>query len=81
MVDNTTLIVDLPLTDDDTNGAIILIIVVLLWYSVGIVFLLGMQTLARTDEIEDSVRRRTRFLIRNLRDQTNTKQILGKIIS
>jgi len=79
--DNTTAIMDLSLTNYDTNGAMIYIIIVLVWYSIGIGFLLGMDMLARSEEIEDSARRRTRFHIRNLRDHTNTKEILGKIIS
>lgn len=65
------------LTNSETNGAIIYIIVVLLWYSAGIVFMLGMQLSAHAGDIEYSTRRRTRFLIRNLKDQNNTKEILG----
>ncbi len=78
--DNTTTTVDLSLINYDTNGAMIYIIIVLLWYSIGIVFLLGMDILARSEEIEDSIRHQARFRIRNLRDHTNTKEILGKII-
>ncbi len=78
--DNTTTTVDLFLINYDTNGVMIYIIIVLLWYSIGIVFLLGMDMLTRSEEIEDSIRRQARFRIRNLRDHTNTKEILGKII-
>jgi len=78
--DNTTTTVGLSLTNYDSNGAMIYIIMVLLWYSIGIVFLLGMDMLTRSEEIEDSARRRARFLIRNERADTNTKEILGKII-
>jgi hypothetical protein len=62
----------------DSTGAMIYIIIVLLWYSIGIIFMLGMQMRARSEAIEDSARRRTKLLIRNLRDHTNTKEILGK---
>ncbi|CAF5113472.1 unnamed protein product [Rotaria magnacalcarata] len=64
----------------DNTGAMIYIIIVLLWYSIGIIFMLGMQMKARSEIIEEAARRRTKRLIRNLRDQTNTKEILGKLI-
>ncbi|CAF4142854.1 unnamed protein product [Rotaria sordida] len=60
----------------DYSGAMTYIIVVLLWYSVGIIFMLGMQMKARSEIIEESARRRTKLVIRNLRDHTNTKEIL-----
>lgn len=77
--DNATNIDESSLICHDSNGAILYIIIVLLWYSIGIAFLLGMDMLTPSEEIEDSTRRRTRFLIRDLRDHTNTKEILGKI--
>ena len=65
----------------DTNGAILYIITILVWYSVGIILMLVMQITRHSHEIEDSTKRRTRFLIRNVNDHYNTKEILGKIFS
>ena len=65
-------------SDYDNAGAMIYIIIVLLWYSIGIILMLGMQMRARAELIEEATRRRTKHLIRNLRDQTHTKEILGK---
>ena len=77
MIQNeTTMVVE----NYDYTGAMVYIIIVLLWYSVGIIFMLGMQMRARSETIEESARRRTKLLIRNLRDHTNTKEILGKFI-
>ena len=59
--------------DYDSTGAIIFITGVLIWYSLGIVCLLGMKIKVR----EDSARHHAKLLIENLRDQTHTKQILG----
>jgi hypothetical protein len=80
MVLNSTIaaVVEPVLNDYDDRGAMIYIIIVLLWYSIGILFMLGMQMRARSEFIEDSARRRTKLLIRNLRDHSNTKEILGK---
>ncbi|CAF1538888.1 unnamed protein product [Rotaria sordida] len=64
----------------DYSGAMTYIIVVLLWYSVGIIFMLGMQMKARSEIIEESARRRTKLVIRNLRDHTNTKEILEELV-
>ncbi|CAF1113993.1 unnamed protein product [Adineta ricciae] len=64
----------------DYTGAMVYIVVVLFWYSVGIVFMLGMQMRARSEIIEETARRRTKLLIRNLRDQTNTKEILEELV-
>ncbi|CAF2989951.1 unnamed protein product [Rotaria socialis] len=63
----------------DNTGAMIYIIIVLLWYSIGIIFMLGMQMKARSEIIEEAARRRTKKLIRNLRDHTNTKEILEEL--
>ena len=71
---------DATVSNYDHTGAMVYIIIVLLWYSVGIIFMLGMQMRARSEAIEESARRRTKLLIRNLRDHTNTKEILGKLI-
>jgi transposase len=73
----TTSVKEKELNNYDDTGAMIYIIIVLLWYSIGIIFMLGMQMRARSETIEDSARRRTKLLIRNFRDQTNTKEILG----
>lgn len=76
---NTTTNLHLSLIDSETHGAMIYIIVVIFWYSIGLVFLLSMEILGHTEVIEDSARRRTRNLIRNLRDHTITKEILGRL--
>lgn len=75
--DNITFIIKTSSKNYDTNGAIMFIVVVLFWYSVGIVLTLGMQFSTHSGEVEDSTRRRTRLFIRNLKDQNNTKEILG----
>ncbi|CAF2556809.1 unnamed protein product [Rotaria sp. Silwood2] len=77
---NITTIVEKSLTNYETTGAIIYIIVVLLWYSVGIVFMLGIQMSTRSEENEDSVRRRTRTFIRNINDHNNKKEILEELV-
>jgi len=76
----TTTIIETTVTNYDDRGAMVYIIAVLLWYSIGIIFMLGMQMRARSESIEESARRRTKLLIRNLRDHTNTKEILGEFI-
>ncbi|CAF0930403.1 unnamed protein product [Adineta ricciae] len=65
----------------DTNGAILYIITILVWYSVGIILMLVMQMTSHSHEIEDSAKRRARFLIRHVNDHYDTKEILGKIFS
>ena len=75
---STTTVVENEALKYDYTGAMIYIVIVLLWYSVGITFMLGMQMRARSEAIEGSARRKTKLLIRNLRDHTNTKEILGK---
>ncbi len=76
-IDEPTAINDLVPTRYDSFGAAVFIIVVLSWYSIGIVCTLGMQIRARAETIEDCARRRGKLFIQNLRDQTQTKQILG----
>lgn len=78
--DNNTATNEFSSINYDTHGAMIYIIVVLLWYSIGIIFLLGMDTLSHSEEIEDLTRHRTRFHIKNLRDHTNTKEILEELV-
>ncbi len=63
--------------DYDSTGAILFITVVLIWYSLGIVCLLGMKIKGRDESVEDCARYHAKLLIENLRDQTHTKQILG----
>lgn len=80
---NETTAINIELTpiDYDSTGAILFIIVVLLWYSMGIVCMLGMQVKVGDETMEDCARRRAKLLIESLRDQTHTKQILGNILS
>ena len=68
-----------PVVAYDPTGAMLFIIVVLIWYSMGIVCMLAMQIKARSETIEDCARRRAKFLIDTLRDQTHRKQILGSV--
>ena len=75
-----TVVVETPGSNYDHTGAMIYIVSVLLCYSVGIILMLAMQMRARSEIIEESARRRTKLVIRNLRDQTNTKEILGKFL-
>ncbi|CAF1547995.1 unnamed protein product, partial [Rotaria sordida] len=77
---NVTTIIETSLTNYEINGAIIYIVIVLLWYSAGIVFMLGMQMSTRSEEIEDSVKRRTRTFIRNINDHNNKKEILEELV-
>ncbi len=79
-INNSTAMNELASISYDSTGAILFIIVVLLWYSMGIVCMLGMQIKARDETMEDCARRRAKLLIETLRDQTHTKQILGIII-
>lgn len=76
----TTTVVVPPGSNYDHTGAMIYIVSVLLCYSVGIIFMLAMQMRARSETIEEHARRRTKLVIRNLRDQTHTKEILGKFV-
>ena len=75
--DEPTAINELEPTRYDSSGAALFIVVVLLWYSIGIFGMLGMQIRARAETVEDCARRRAKLFIRNLRDETQTKQILG----
>ena len=52
---------------DDAVGTMVYLIVVILWYSMGIIFLLAMDIIPRYVELEDSGRHRT-----------HTKEILGE---
>ncbi|CAF3591842.1 unnamed protein product [Rotaria sp. Silwood1] len=77
---NITTTVATSVTNYETNGAIMYIIIVLLWYSVGIVFMLGMQMSNRSEETEGSVKRRTRSFIRNINDHNTKKEILEELV-
>jgi len=83
-MNNTTLLLlqqnaEFALTKSyDSVGAIIFIVVVLLWYSLSIVFLLGMQMNASIDIVEDSLRCSSQLFTQNFREKTNNKKILGK---
>jgi hypothetical protein len=79
-INEPTAINDIVPIHYDSLGAALFIIAVLLWYSMGIVFMIGMQIRARAETIEDCARRRAKLLIQTLRDQTQTKQILGIIL-
>ena len=61
----------------DSAGAAVFIVVVLFWYAMVIICLLGVEIPGRADTIEDCTRRRTKLFLQTLRDQTQTKQILG----
>ncbi|CAM4751393.1 unnamed protein product [Rotaria magnacalcarata] len=76
---NLTAMIGISSLNYEDDGAIMYIVTVLIWYSIGIVLMLGMQMLTRSEEIEDSSKRRTRFLIRNLNDHNNTKAILEEL--
>ena len=80
LTDQSTSSSELLFADYDSAGAILFIIVVLLWYSMGVVCMLGMQIKAHNETVEDCARRRAKLLIETLRDQTHTKQILGSTV-
>lgn len=65
----------------DSTGEILFIVAVLIWYSLGMVCMLGMQIKARDETVEDCARRRAKALLETLHDQTHTKQILGIMIN
>ena len=65
----------------DSTGEILFIVAVLIWYSLGMVCMLGMQIKARDETVEDCARRRAKALLETLHDQTHTKQILGIIVN
>ncbi|CAF0985290.1 unnamed protein product [Rotaria sp. Silwood1] len=79
-IDESTAIVELISKDYDLTGAILFIIVVLLWYSMGMVCMLGMQIKVRDETFEYCEKRRPNILIETLRDQTHTKQILEELV-
>lgn len=62
----------------DTNGAMIYIFVVIFWYSMGMVFIVGMQMLGSVEDFEELTQRRNKYPFGKLRDHAKTKEILGK---
>lgn len=62
-------------TDDDFTGAILFIIVVLFWYSLGIICMLAMHIRSN----DDGLSYRMNSFADHLRDQTHTKEILGRL--
>ena len=77
-VNKPTVIAEIAIEPYDSAGAALFIIVVLLWFSLGIVCMLGVQIRARAETIEDCAQRRAKLFITSLRDQTQKKQILGR---
>jgi hypothetical protein len=77
-INEPTAIIDLLPISYDSAGAALFIIVVLLWYSMGLVCMLGIQIRARAETIEDFARRRAKLCIQTIEDQTQTKEILGE---
>ncbi|CAF2717911.1 unnamed protein product [Rotaria sp. Silwood2] len=79
-INEPTAINDLTSIDYDPIGAAYFIIIVLLWYSISVIFMLGMRIRTRSEIIEDCVQRRVKLFIKTLRDQTQTKQILEELV-
>lgn len=72
---------ELPSGIYDPLGAALFIVIVLLWYSMCLACMLGTQIRARSETIDDCVRRRAKLFIETLQDQTERKQILGECLS
>ncbi|CAF0779659.1 unnamed protein product [Rotaria sordida] len=79
-INESTVINVLTSIDYDPIGAAYFMIIVLLWYSISVVGMLGMQIRTRTEIIEDCIQRRVKLFIKTLRDQTQTKQILEELV-
>lgn len=73
----TAIMEHLP-SDYNSFGASMFIVIVLLWYSISLVCMLGIQIRGRAETIEDFARRRAQFLIQNIEDQTEKREILGE---
>lgn len=80
IINAPTAINEIASTQYDSQGALFFILIVLLWYAIGVISMLGIQIRARSDTIDDSARRRAKFFLQTLHDQTETKQILGKVL-
>lgn len=78
LINEPTAINEIESTSYDSMGALFFIVIVLLWYSIGVVCMLGIHIRARSDTIDECARRRAKFFLQTLHDQTETKQILGK---
>lgn len=79
-VDDPTAVSEIQLHNYDSLGASLFLIVVVFWYALSIVCMLGMQIRGRADTIEDCTTRRARLFLQTLRDQTQTKEILGIVL-
>ncbi|CAF0927491.1 unnamed protein product [Rotaria sordida] len=85
-MNNTTLIslqenIQMKLTDTyDTSGAIIFIVGVLVWYSLGVVCLLRMQTISSSVVIENSSKHSTKLFNRSFREKRDRKIILEELV-
>jgi hypothetical protein len=77
-MNNTTLLLPQESMEHDTTGAIIYIIVVVLWYSLGIGLLLGMQMISSAKIVESSLKYSNKLMTPSFREKTNHKEILGK---
>jgi hypothetical protein len=79
MMNNTTSILNSYTTlNNDSIGAIIFIIFVLVWYSLSIVFLMGMRIGTSNEIFDDSIKHRSKLFAQSLRDQNNNNEILSK---
>jgi membrane-anchored glycerophosphoryl diester phosphodiesterase (GDPDase) len=79
MMNNTTSILNSHTTlNNDSIGAIIFIIFVLVWYSLSIVFLMGMRIGTSNEIFDDSIKHRSKLFAQSLRDQNNNNEILSK---
>ncbi len=82
-MNNTTLIsvqenIQPELTNSyDSVGAVVFIVGVIMWYSLSVILLLGMQTMSPSLIVEDSIRH-SKLFTQNFREKTNNKKILGK---
>jgi hypothetical protein len=82
MVNNTTSILNsYTALDNDSTGAIIFIIFVLVWYSLSIVFLMGMRIGTSNEIFDDSIKHRSKLFAQSLRDQNNNNEILSKTVT
>jgi hypothetical protein len=82
MMNNTTSILNSYTTlNNDSIGAIIFIIFVLVWYSLSIVFLMGMRIGTSNEIFDDSIKHRSKLFAQSLRDQNNNNEILSKTVT
>ena len=62
----------------DTLGAIVFIVFVLCWYSLSVVFLLGIQMMKHQEILQDSMRYSKGAFTRQSHEKHGNKRILGK---